>query len=63
VSAALFFGSRGYNFHSWYGLTAGLFVQTRSSLGASHDTDIIGGLEVDLAAFAMPLIFLYNALK
>ena len=63
LSAAAFFGSRGFNFHSWYGLTGGVFVLARRSLGASHDTDVIAGLELDLSLFAYPGIFLYNALR
>jgi hypothetical protein len=63
LSAAAFFGSRGYNFHSWYGLTGGVFVLARRSLGATRDTDLIAGLELDLSLFAYPWIFLYNALR
>jgi len=63
VSGALFFGSRGYNFHSAYDLTAGLFVQVRRSLGDSHDTDVIGGLQVDFALLAFPFLYAFNALK
>ncbi len=63
ISAAAFFGSRGYNFHSWYGLTGGVFVLARRSLGATRDTDLIAGLELDLSLFAYPLVFLYNALR
>ncbi len=62
LSTALFVGSRGYNFHSWYGLTGGVFVQARTSLGPSHDTDLVGGLEVDLSVFAYPFLLLYGAL-
>jgi hypothetical protein len=63
LSAGAFFGSRGYNFHSWYGLTGGVFVLARRSLGATRDTDLIAGLELDLSLFAYPAIFLYNALR
>jgi hypothetical protein len=62
LTSALFFGSRGYNYHSWYGLTVGLFVQGRYSLGPSHDADVIGGLELDLSVFAFPFLFAYGAL-
>jgi hypothetical protein len=63
VATSLFWGSRGYNFHSWYGLSLGLFVEARYSLGPSHDTGIVGGLQTDLSFLAYPFLFIYGALK
>ena len=62
VTSALFFGSRGYNFHSVYGLTGGIFVELRRSLGDSRDTDLIGGVELDLSFLAFPFLLIYGAL-
>jgi hypothetical protein len=63
IATSLFWGSRGFNYHSWYGLTAGLFVQARYSLGDSHDTDVIGGLQVDLSVFAYPWVLAFEAIR
>lgn len=63
VVSTLFFGSRSYNFHSWYNLGLGLFVQGRRGLGDAKQTEIIFGAQVDLALLAYPFIFAYEALR
>lgn len=63
VSAALFWGSRSYNYHSAYGMAGGLLVQGRLGLGSSKETAIIIGAQLDLYILAMPAVFLINAAK
>jgi hypothetical protein len=63
LAASLFWGSRGYNFHSDYGLSGGLLVQARYGLGDSHETSIIVGAQVDLVFIAMPFMFAYDAIR
>jgi len=63
VSAALFFGSRSYNFHASYVMAAGLLMQFRYGLGASGETSIVIGAQLDLVALTLPFQLLYNALK
>jgi hypothetical protein len=63
LAASLFWGSRSYNFHSPYVLTAGLLGEFRYGLGPSHETSIIVGAQVDLEAFALPIVFLVSAAR
>jgi hypothetical protein len=62
VTSRLFFGSRDYNFHSTYGLGAGLFVEGRYGFGDGREADLVFGAQIDLALLAMPAIFLYEAI-
>lgn len=62
VAASLFWGSRGYNFHSLYGLSGGLLVQGRYGLGDSRETAVIVGAQLDLMFLALPFMFAYEAL-
>ena len=63
MHARLWVGSRSFNFHSPYGLAAGLFVEGRYGLGDGQQADILGGAEIDLEIFALPFVLLYNALR
>ena len=62
VASAIFFGSRSYNFHSIYGLAAGVFVQGRYGLGDARQADVVIGVQMDLVLLAYPVIFVYEAL-
>jgi hypothetical protein len=62
VVAGVFFGSRSYNFHSWYGLATGLFAQGRYGLGDAHEGDIVVGVQLDLELVALPFVFAYEAI-
>jgi hypothetical protein len=62
VAAGVFFGARSFNFHSIYGLAAGLFVQGRYGLGDAHQADVVMGLQMDVVLLAYPAIFLYEAI-
>lgn len=63
VAASLFWGSRSYNFHSIYGLTAGVFVEGRLGTGAVRERDVVAGVRVDLELLALPFILAYQALR
>lgn len=61
LEASIWMGSRSYNFHSLYGLAAGVFVEGRWGLGDGQQADVIGGAQIDLELFALPFVLLYNA--
>lgn len=63
AASTLFFGSRSYNFHSWYELVVGAFVQGRYGLGDAKQREIIFGLQIDLALVAYPFVFAYEAIR
>ncbi len=63
VSTGLFWGSRSYNFHGGYIMSAGLIGQFRYGLGASGETSIIVGAQIDFLAMSLPFLFLINAIR
>jgi hypothetical protein len=63
ASATVFWGSRSYNYHSVYSLGLGLFVQGRLGFGDGKQADALAGVQVDLAYFALPFLFAYEALR
>ena len=63
LAGELFFGSRSYNFHAPYVMTAGLIAQMRYGLGASRETSIVLGAQVDFAILSLPFVFLVNAVR
>lgn len=63
VGASLFWGSRSYNYHSSYGLAAGLLLEGRYGLGASRETSIMLGAQLDFAVLAMPFLIAYEAIR
>jgi len=63
IAGAVFFGSRSYNFHSWYGLAAGLFVQTRWVPGPPSTVDVIFGVQLDAELLAMPVLLLWGLFR
>jgi len=63
VAGALFFGSRSYNYHAGYVIAAGLLAQFRYGLGASGETSIVVGAQLDLVALSLPFQLLVNALR
>ena len=56
-------GSRSFNFHAWYGMAAGLFVQTRWVPESPSNVAALAGVQVDLEMLALPWIFLFDAIK
>jgi hypothetical protein len=63
MESTLFFGSRSYNFHSWYGLAAGIFAQSRWLPSSPSTLDLVFGLQIDGELLALPAVFLFEALR
>jgi hypothetical protein len=63
LAGELFFGTRSYNFHANYVMSAGLIGQMRYGLGPSKETSIIVGAQIDLLALSLPVVFLINAAR
>jgi hypothetical protein len=63
LAGELFFGSRSYNFHANYVMSAGLIGQMRYGLGPSKETSILVGAQIDLAILSLPVVFLINAAR
>jgi hypothetical protein len=63
LAGEVFFGSRSFNFHAPYVMTAGFIGQMRYGLGASKETSIILGAQVDFAILTLPFVFLINAAR
>jgi len=61
IEGTVFCGSRSYNFHSWYGLGAGVFVQSRWLPGSPATLDVVAGVQVDVALVAMPFLLAFEA--
>jgi len=63
LAGELFFGSHGYNYDSFYALSAGIFAGVRYGMGDSRDVSILLGARLDLEIIALPFILAYNALR
>lgn len=63
VAASVFWGTRSYNYHASYGLTAGLLLQGRYGLGDSRETAVILAGQVDLALIGLPFLLAYEAIR
>jgi hypothetical protein len=63
MESTLFWGSRSFNFHSWYGLAAGIFAQTRWIPQSPATLDLVFGLQIDAEILALPSILLFEALR
>jgi hypothetical protein len=61
VEGTAMLGARSYNYHSWYGLAAGLFVQTRWVPEPPASVDLIAGVQIDLELLVLPFLLLWNA--
>jgi len=62
VEGTAFLGSRSFNFHSWYGLAAGAFVQTKWVPAFPSTVDMIVGVQLDLELVVLPALFVWDAL-
>jgi len=58
--ARLWWGTRSYNYHSAYGLTAGVWVEARYFPAIQGAGDVIAGIDIDLEVFSLGWILLYN---
>jgi hypothetical protein len=63
MESTVFFGSRSYNFHSWYGLAAGLFGQSRWIPSSPSTLDLVFGVQIDGELLALPVLLLYEAIR
>jgi hypothetical protein len=63
MEGTLFFGSRSYNFHSWYGLAAGLFAQTRWVPSSPSTLDLVFGVQIDGELLVLPALLIYEAIR
>ncbi|MBK8999481.1 MAG: hypothetical protein IPM35_27485 [Myxococcales bacterium] len=63
VSGWLFFGSRSYNFHSSYGIAAGLLLGVEHDLRDPGHNAIVVGVQIDGLVLALPFLFTYEWLR
>jgi hypothetical protein len=63
VSGSLFWGTRSYNFHANYVLSAGILAGYRHSFGDSKETTLLIAAQVDLAIIALPFIMLADTIR
>lgn len=61
VVGTLLVGARSYNYHSWYGLNAGVFVEGRWVPEAPASADLILGAQLDLELLVLPALLLWDA--
>jgi hypothetical protein len=63
LETTVFFGSRSYNFHSAYGLAAGVFAQSRWLPGPRGALDLVFGVQIDVELLILPALFVYEAIS
>jgi hypothetical protein len=63
VAGTLFWGTRSYNFHDNYVLTAGLLFGWRQSLGDSQESHFWIAAQIDLAVLALPFVALVSLMR
>jgi hypothetical protein len=63
LAGELFWGMHGYNFHSLYSMSAGLFAGGRYGLGDSKEVSLLVGGRIDLEMLAIPFLFAWGAIK
>lgn len=63
VAGSLFWGSRGYNYHSPYSLAGGALFEARYGLGDSREVAFVASAVVDLEFFILPFVVGYEALR
>lgn len=61
VEGTLLVGPRSYNFHSWYGMAGGLFVQTRWVPQSPSTLDVVIGVQVDVEILALPFLLAWES--
>jgi hypothetical protein len=63
LAGELFWGSHGYNYHSFYALSAGIFAAGRYALGDSKEVTLLAGGRLDLELVAIPFLFIWGAIR
>lgn len=59
----LFFGSRTYNFHSSYSLSAGLLLGVQRDLGAEERSQLVMAAQIDGLILFLPFLLVSQALR
>jgi hypothetical protein len=65
AEGTLFWGSRSYNFHSWYGIALGLFAEAKYLPGSreqTEQTDLVFGIHMDGEVMLMPSMLILQLL-
>ncbi len=62
ILGRVWWGSRSMNYHSSYGMAVGLWVDARY-FPATGTTDVVAGIDGDLAFAAIPFILLYEWIR
>jgi hypothetical protein len=63
LAGELFWGTRGYNYHGLYALSAGVFAGGRYALGDSKEVTLIAGGRLDLELVALPFLLLWGVIR
>ncbi len=63
IAAALFWGTRAYNYHARYAMTGGLLLGYRHSFGESKQTALLIAAQTDLAFIGIPLVALIDLMR
>jgi hypothetical protein len=61
IAAELFWGSRSYNYHSMYGMAAGLVLEPRYGIGDAREATWVLAARIDGELIALPFLLLYEA--
>ena len=61
AEGTVFAGARSFNYHSWYGLAAGVFAQTRWIPAPPASVDVVLGVQLDLELLALPWLLLWES--
>jgi hypothetical protein len=63
AAVRLFFGWRGFNFHSLYALAPGVYVEGRFGFNEAKQSDVVLATPIDFEYLALPFIYAYEAIR
>jgi len=63
LTGQVFWGSRSYNYGSWYVMAGGLTLQARVGLGSDKERAFIVAAHLDGEVLMLPFLFLYEAVS
>lgn len=63
VTGQLFWGSRSFNYGSWYVMAGGLSVQMRYGLGSARERSVVLAAHIDGEVLMLPFLFLVEAFR
>jgi len=63
IEGYVFFGSRSFNFHSSYGIAAGLVGGLQFGLGDSRESAIVIALQIDGQILLLPFVAAYQLVR